>query len=374
VSDFRDRFDPLDDLEPPDVLADARGRAPEAPFEPNPSTPRRILVIALAMIVAVAGIGLLFRARTTPGANPATNAPSSPTGSTGTASPSPPTFHGLMAASVVQRGGAGAVIATLQPDGSGYRQITGFATDHDGDRWFTKYDPNGYASDDSPAFSPDGGTIAFIRRYGEAENSLCMIDADGSNFRVVIRDAHAAELSWSPDGGTIAFYSERDGGIHLVDADGGKERPLWQRTSGPNQDSPSWSPDSSHVFFAGEDIWAADVHGNAARRIANPPRYVSWVAVCPEGSPIAFVELEPGGTQSAVWLVDADGRNPRRVTPPGSGDWIGVSWSPNGLRLVIVAADGTVALIDPDGSHLDPIELPSGARASGAVAWWANVP
>jgi Tol biopolymer transport system component len=283
-------------------------------------------------------------------------------------------FHGVMAISIDRDGVAGSVIATMQPDGSGFRQITGSAADHDGDGWYTKYDPNGYASDDSPTISPDGSTIAFVRRYGEAENSICMIDADGSNFRVVVRDAHAAELSWSPDGRTIAFYSEQDGGIHLIDVDGANERALWQRTGGPNRDSPSWSPDGSEVYYASGDIWVARADGSGWRRVAQPPRHVGWVALCPEGHPIAFVEQEPDVDTGAIWLVDADGAHLQRVTPSGSGDWTFVSWSPTGLRLVIVSADGTVALIDPAGSHLEPIELPAGVRASGAVAWWANVP
>jgi WD40-like Beta Propeller Repeat len=376
MGEFDDRFRPLDDLEPPDVLAAARGRTPGEPPTPAISATRRVLVIAVAMVVAVVGIGFLFRARTSPGATPATSGPPSapaPTG-TGTPSPSPPMFYGRMALAVDQEGVAGSVIATMQPDESGYRRITGFAADHDSDGWYTKYDPNGYASDDSPTISPDGSTIAFVRRYGEGLDSLCMIDADGSNFRVVIRDAHAAELSWSPDGGTIAFYSEQDGGIHLVDVYGGNERALWQRAGGPNQDSPSWSPDSSEVYYASGDIWVARADGSGARRVAQLPRYVRWVALCPDGHPLAFVEQEPEGDTGAIWLVDPDGAHPQRVTPAGSGDWTFVSWSPTGLRLVIVSADGTVALIDPDGSHLDPIELPAGVRASGPVAWWASLP
>lgn len=289
--------------------------------------------------------------------------------------PSPmPVAQGLLAFAFQPRQGLGLAIGVMQPNGTGFRQLTGFSTDHDSDGWYTKYDPRGYASDDSPAFSPDGSTIAFVRRYGESVNSLCMIDVDGSNFRIVIRDAHAGEISWSPDGRTIAFYSEQDGGIHLVDADGTDERALWQRTGGPNQDSPSWSPDSSQVYYASGDIWVAPADGSGARRVARLPRYVSWVALSPEGSPIAFVEQEPGGNGSAIWSVDADGANPRRLSPAGSGDWTAVSWAPSGTRLLVVSSDGTAALIDPDGSNLESVPMPGGVTPSGAIAWWANVP
>jgi Tol biopolymer transport system component len=309
-----------------------------------------------------------WRTQPAPSAVP-TTASSIPT----TAS-APPAAQGLLAFAFQPRRDQGSVIGVMQPNGTGFRQLTGFPADHDGDLWYTKYDPTGYASDDSPTISPDGSTVAFVRRYGEAENSIWMIGVDGSNFRLVVRDAHAGEISWSPDGRTIAFYSEQDGGIHLIDVDGTNERALWQRTGGPNQDSPSWSPDSSLVYYAGGDIWVARADGSGARRVARLPRYVSWVALCPEGHPIAFVEQEPDGNAGAIWLVDTDGVNLQRVTPAGSGDWIGVSWAPAGTQLLIVSSDGTAALIDPDGSNLRALALPDGVTVSGAVAWWANVP
>src|SRR4029453_18974679 len=73
MGDFRDRFDPLDDLEPPEVLGAGRGRMPGGRPKPVVPAARRVLVIVVAMVVAVAGIGFLFRARGSPGAIPATS-------------------------------------------------------------------------------------------------------------------------------------------------------------------------------------------------------------------------------------------------------------------------------------------------------------
>ena len=371
MTDLHDRFDDLDGLVVPDVYARARAIGPKEPQEPRPSAARRVGVILLASVIAAAGFGLLLRARDMDDGAPATSTSSAPPTATSTASAAPAS-QGLVAFAAQSRGSTtGLVIAVVQPNGTGFRQLTGLPGDRDADPDIARYT---FASDDSPSFSPDGRTIAFVRRYAEGVNSLCKINVDGSNFRIIERDAQMGEIAWSPDGRTIAFYSEQDGGIHLIDADGRNERALWPRTGGPNQDAPSWSPDGSLVYYASGGIWAAQTDGSGARRVADPPRPVGWVALCPEGSPVAFVEHGSTGNDGAIWLVQPDGSSLRRVTPAGSGTWYAVSWAPSGLRLLLVSDDGTAALIDPDGTNLEPLPMPAGVTVAGPIAWWATVP
>ncbi len=366
MTDTRDRFRSLDDLNVPDVYARARAIGPKEPQEPRPPAARRAGVILLASLVAAAGFGLLLRARDVDHGAPATSQPTAtPTGSV------PPTSQGLVAFAAQSHGSTtGLVIAVMRPDGTGFRQLTGLSADHEADPQIARYS---FASDDSPSFSPDGRTIAFVRRYAEGINSLCMIDVDGSHFRVVIREAHAAELAWSPDGRTIAFYSEQDGGIHLVDVDGTSERTLWQRTGGPNQDFPSWSHDSSRVYYAsGKNVRVANADGSASQVLTHLPRYVGVVALSPQGSTIAFSEQEAAGnsSSSAIWLMDADGSNVRRVTDATAGGWYGVTWSPDGSHLLLGNdADDAGVFITPDGTSTGRLALPDGWSIAGLIAW-----
>lgn len=371
MTEIQDRFHALDRLDVPDVYARARAIGPKEPHEPRPSAARRAGVILLASLVAVAGFGLLLRARDADDGAPATSTSGATPTATPTGSDAPPA-QGLIAFAARSHGSTtGLVIAVMQPNGTGFRQLTGLPGDRGADPDIARYT---FASDDSPSFSPDGRTIAFVRRYAEGVDSLCKINVDGSNFRVVKRDAQMGEIAWSPDGRTIAFYSEQDGGIHLIDADGTNERALWPRTGGPNQDAPSWSPDGSLVYYASGGIWAARADGSGSHRVADPPRDVGWVALCPEGSPIAFAERGSAGSDGAIWLVDPGGSNLRRVTPAGTGSWYAVSWAPSGLRLLLVSDDGTAALIDPDGTHLEPVPMPAGVTVAGPITWWATVP
>ena len=110
--------------------------------------------------------------------------------------------------------------------------------------------------DSSPAWSPDGTKIAFMRSAPgeqEGQSDIYVIQPDGTNLQRLTRDARAARPSWSPDGKKIAFMGgggHDDGGIdiYVMDADGTNIQRLTHR---PGPDGhPDWSPDGSEIVFA----------------------------------------------------------------------------------------------------------------------------
>lgn len=368
MPELPDRFRALDELEVPDIDARARALGPRPPTEPDgPSPAKRTTVIVLAFVVAVAGVGFLFRAFR----QEATTAP-------GAAPPAE-----LIAFSTIGNGVAGSEpaigysIAVVHPDGMGFRYVTqasADAMDLTTDPLIHRYS---FASDDSPAWSPDGSTIAFVRHYAEGVDSLCMIGVDGSDFRVVVRDFRGAELSWSPDGSTFAFYSERDGGIHLVDADGANERALHQRTGGPNQNTPSWSPDGRWIYFASKGVVAAHPDGSGLHVVFGPSWFVGSAYLSPDGSTIALQRLDasPVTDGGSVWLVDATGSDLRRLTPDGGVAWSALGWSADAAR-VLLARPGPhdvpeLWTIGADGSDLVQVRLPKGVGPFGSATAWA---
>ena len=109
---------------------------------------------------------------------------------------------------------------------------------------------NNPASDWSPAWSPNGQTIAFAS-YRDRSYDIYVMDADGNNQRNITNNP-AAEWSpaWSPDGQRIAFTSGRPGipfEIYVMNADGSNQRNI---TNNPGYDGyPSWSPDGQKIAF-----------------------------------------------------------------------------------------------------------------------------
>lgn len=99
------------------------------------------------------------------------------------------------------------------------------------------------AHEDSPAWSPDGTRIAFIRSTGDdraPEADLWVMDADGSGQLQITSTGRAERWSapsWSPDGRRIAYAA--DGDLHVVGADG--RNPTRMMVGLHEVRSPAWS-------------------------------------------------------------------------------------------------------------------------------------
>jgi dipeptidyl aminopeptidase/acylaminoacyl peptidase len=96
----------------------------------------------------------------------------------------------------------------------------------------------------TPAWSPDGRRLAYIRvDNGHETSELWVVRADGSALHG-LSIVHAAQSpSWSPDGRWIAYVG--DGGLSEVLADGSGKRLLLRR----DVSSPTWSPDGSRLAY-----------------------------------------------------------------------------------------------------------------------------
>lgn len=73
-----------------------------------------------------------------------------------------------------------------------------------------------WAWDHGPAWSPDGGAIAFFRQSeGEETQDLCTVPAAGGQPRIVLqglRPVWETSVAWSPDGSELLFASGHEPG------------------------------------------------------------------------------------------------------------------------------------------------------------------
>src|SRR5690606_28276525 len=155
----------------------------------------------------------------------------------------------------------------------------------------------------SPAWSPDGASIAFqqVDPSTGLFDGLWIAAADGSNpRRVPGSEASDRAPSWSPDGDSLLFESFRDGigGLYRV------------------------------VLATGEAS-AVFAHDSV---IAERP------VMSPDGETIAFIvrQVKSVGEARQLYLIDADGENPRQLTDLAQVS--SAAWSPDGTRLVVAAA------------------------------------
>jgi TolB protein len=141
----------------------------------------------------------------------------------------------------------------------------------------------------SPSYSPDGRQIAFMSgRAGHPE--VYTMDADGTNPTLLTEftygeQAYRASPDWSTDGRRIAYESRIDGDFQIMTIDL-RDRSTKQYTSDGQNEDPSWSPDSRHMVFSStrtgpRQLWVLDAESGRMRQLthASGARLAAWSPV-----------------------------------------------------------------------------------------------
>jgi dipeptidyl aminopeptidase/acylaminoacyl peptidase len=163
----------------------------------------------------------------------------------------------------------------------------------------------GKFEEESPAWSPDGRQIAFIRTHGEGDvdkmpnADLFVIDAKtGAQPRRLTTTTaeESGRPAWSPDGRQIAYllgdevknsaYDQSQ--LMVIPAAGGQPRGLTQSLDRPVS-SATWAPDGSVLFFTITDDRAVHVGkvaagGGAVQRVLEGRRVVTNLSGGADGS------------------------------------------------------------------------------------------
>lgn len=226
--------------------------------------------------------------------------------------------------------------------------------------------------DTVPKFSPDGGTLAFLRADDQGRRQVWLMASGGGEARTLTQSpGGVSDFSWSPDSKCLAFSADvvpvtppqdqhpasipqvkvvnriryrydtlgwrGDSHYHLfvIDADGG---PAKQLTHGDWDDlAPKWSPDGSRVAFisgrredrdfrALTEAYVAPAGGGEAQLWSQGLFGVGALAWSPDGQRLVAVATEdPEGLvawQSWLYLLEP-GKEPRRLTDDSVRPYLG---------------------------------------------------
>jgi hypothetical protein len=217
----------------------------------------------------------------------------------------------------------------LQPDGSGLKRLKRLGRNGPG----------------AAAWAPDGRTLALER------GGIVLARGDGTVFRRLTR--HGTSPAWSPDGSQIVFV--RKDGLYVVNLTTRHQRRILS-AGGSSVANPDWSPDGAAIAFVwgrARHIYAVGSAGGEPRQISKERQpepcsggqsYERFVSVRwkPDGTELAFESV--GGCSgfpsqaTGVGLMNADGSNERDVRQDGSEESAPV-WSPDGRLLVFSVYD-----------------------------------
>ncbi len=267
----------------------------------------------------------------------------------------------------------------------------------------TAEDIVGLESVSDAAVSPDGKTVAFVRRTprtamegpGGARSVIWMVPTRGGDARrYTAPDRSSFEPRWSPDGRWLAFRSSRAGDagaqIYRISPRGGEPERLTDVAGGVRHFA--WSPDGKSIAFSaapkktkeeqaaldeGRDWRLTDVRGtsrrvylfepgseDAPRMIGDPEHHVERFEWAPDSKRLVVQANERADVDgvmmySRLFVATVDGG--WAALTKTEGKLGGLAWSPDGKQIAFL---GATDIHDPTSGVLFVVSAGGGtARA-----------
>jgi Tol biopolymer transport system component/DNA-binding winged helix-turn-helix (wHTH) protein len=204
----------------------------------------------------------------------------------------------------------------------------------------------GGSSYTDPAISLDGRAVAYVSdQTGSLELYVVGVAPGSKELAITADGGQNQQPAWSPDGQWLAYFSQKNGGVWVVQSSGGTPRRIVEFGS-----SPSWSPDGRSIVFTSDaggmasqaTLWTVSPDGSNLTQIThqgNPAGGHRMPVWSPDGSQIVF-DVSEGRMGTETWLYSVKSQRTWRLGPGGFGS--SRHFAPDGKSVLILGRAGDV--------------------------------
>jgi serine/threonine protein kinase len=198
---------------------------------------------------------------------------------------------------------------------------------------------SGYVGDYSPAFSPDGRYLAFMRILEFSRRALFVVRLPRGEPKLVTDYNSPSDVCWTSDSRELVFTTPLHTGeeaMWRISLNGGV--PVRIPVRGECVFQPTVSRDrlAYESKTGNPDLWRLELTGVQALKPPSRPVFSrsSWEVnpcIVRDGSRIAFESNSSGSME--IWTCDADGTGLMKLTDIGATSTGSPNWSPDGRNI-----------------------------------------
>jgi len=188
---------------------------------------------------------------------------------------------------------------------------------------------------------PNGQTVLFL-------DTSASLSANSASVTQPVTSSDAHFLAWTSDGKAAYLKIDSLGSPQVIRAyaDGAKDIlaiPEFTYDLSAKPDSRDFTFTVSRGLGYGSELYLAQNDGRIMTLLyADPYNYISFARFSPDGNQIAFIKTPDTQTPFTVgelWVMDADGANPRKLADADAGHGYAANWSPNGKQIAFVVRE-----------------------------------